>query len=280
MRYSMARHVRGSVTTAGDPRMELVPVGVGAAYGLPHEGQSSYLVRTPERAVVLDLGSGTFNRLCALVAPQDLDAVVISHLHPDHCADLMSLRVYMLWGPGAGGRLRLMGPSGLRERLTAFSGSEGWDEAFAFEELSRPGGRADLRPPAMVRGWGRATGSHSRVTHPGGDAGWREQLAAAGPRGLIARGGGCGYGDAAQNAGGIVATPHAIRSPWTTARSSSMPGCRSALWYGRWRRWAGRFRWCRAPDGSPSAARSPPTCTARTTSGRGHSARTCGRCPC
>ena len=43
----MARDVRGSVTTAGDPRMELVPVGVGAAYGLPDEAQSCYLVRTP-----------------------------------------------------------------------------------------------------------------------------------------------------------------------------------------------------------------------------------------
>ena len=77
--------------------------------------------------------------------------MVISHLHPDHCVDLMSLRVYMLWGPGAGGRLRLLGPPGLRERLTAFSGSEGWDEAFAFEELGRPGGRADLGGGLVLR---------------------------------------------------------------------------------------------------------------------------------
>ena len=70
--------------------------------------------------------------------------MVISHLHPDHCADLMSLRVYMVWGPGAGRRLRVMGPPGLRERLAAFSGSEGWDDAFAFEDLIRPGGEVDL----------------------------------------------------------------------------------------------------------------------------------------
>ena len=146
----MARDVRGSVTTAGNPRMELVPVGVGAAYGLPDEAQSCYLVRTPERAVVLDLGSGTLNRLCALVAPQDLDAVVISHLHPDHCADLLALRVYMAWGPGAGGRLRVMGPPGLRERLTAFAGSEGWD-AFGFEELASPGGETDLGDGLVLR---------------------------------------------------------------------------------------------------------------------------------
>ncbi|MBU2667998.1 FAD-binding oxidoreductase [Actinoplanes bogorensis] len=50
-----------------------------------------------------------------------------------------------------------------------------------------------------VRGWGRATSSRSRVI------GWPDDLGPAGPRGLIARGGGCGYGDAAQNAGGVVA---------------------------------------------------------------------------
>jgi decaprenylphospho-beta-D-ribofuranose 2-oxidase len=57
----------------------------------------------------------------------------------------------------------------------------------------------------LVQGWGKATGSHSAVIHPMNESGWREQLAAAGSRGLIARGGGCGYGDAAQNAGGVVA---------------------------------------------------------------------------
>lgn len=60
-------------------------------------------------------------------------------------------------------------------------------------------------PTRLVRGWGRATGSQSHVTRPACAADWEDQLAAAGPRGMIARGGGCGYGDAAQNAGGIVA---------------------------------------------------------------------------
>jgi decaprenylphospho-beta-D-ribofuranose 2-oxidase len=64
-----------------------------------------------------------------------------------------------------------------------------------------------------VRGWGRATGSHGRVTRPAGPAEWAEQLAAAGPRGVIARGGGCGYGDAAQNAGGVVALTAAGGDP-------------------------------------------------------------------
>ena len=114
----MAADARAISRHVSDPRLRIVPVGVGAAYSAPGEAQSSYLVTAAGRSVAIDLGSGTLNLLQRQIAPEDLDALVITHLHPDHCVDLMALRVYMVWGPGAGRVLTVHGPPGLRERLS------------------------------------------------------------------------------------------------------------------------------------------------------------------
>lgn len=126
-------------------------MGVGAAYGRADEAQSSYLVRAGDRFLCLDLGAGALNRLCAHVPPERLEAVVVTHLHPDHMADLLALRVYMAWGPGRGSRVRVLGPPGLRERLVAFTDAHGWDEGMAFDEIEPPGGEVDLGGGLLLR---------------------------------------------------------------------------------------------------------------------------------
>ncbi len=147
----MAADARAISRHVSDARLSIVPVGVGAAYSAPGEAQSCYLVSAGGRSVAIDLGSGTMNLLQRRIAPEDLSAVVITHLHPDHCVDLMPLRVYMVWGPGAGRVLPVHGPPGLRERLIAFSGSDGWDTAFTFHDLAPGGGEIDLGEGLVLR---------------------------------------------------------------------------------------------------------------------------------
>lgn len=104
--------------------MRLTVVGCSGSMPGPTSAASCYLVQTeqvgeePETSLLLDLGSGAFGPLQALTAPSRLDAVVLSHLHPDHCADLTALEVWLRYGPDPADRpMRIIGPQGLRERI-------------------------------------------------------------------------------------------------------------------------------------------------------------------
>jgi ribonuclease BN (tRNA processing enzyme) len=65
---------------------------LGCRSGMPADGQpsSGYLVDAGP-TVLLDCGPGISTALTAVADPEDLDAVVISHLHSDHCYDLLPL---------------------------------------------------------------------------------------------------------------------------------------------------------------------------------------------
>jgi ribonuclease BN (tRNA processing enzyme) len=138
----------------------LLPVGTAAAFGGRGEAQSAYLVRAGERRVLVDLGAGALSALAVHMPPEDLDLVLVSHLHPDHCADLFGLHVHMQWGPGRGRVMPVIGPPALPERLAAFAGSpEPWGEeqGLRFESFPAGSGRRDLGGGLMM--------SHVEVPH-------------------------------------------------------------------------------------------------------------------
>ncbi len=72
--------------------MRITVLGCWAPYPRPGGACSGYLVQDAGVSILLDAGNGSFSNLCKHIAFRDLDAVFISHLHLDHCADLFCLR--------------------------------------------------------------------------------------------------------------------------------------------------------------------------------------------
>lgn len=118
------------MSTHGAGALRLDIVGAGPAYTdrLGATG-AAYLIREGSTALLLDLGQGSFPRLAGLLDPATLDAILITHLHPDHFIDLVSLRHFLRWGPGDGRRVRVLGPAGLGERLDALHAEPGFSAA-------------------------------------------------------------------------------------------------------------------------------------------------------
>jgi ribonuclease BN (tRNA processing enzyme) len=68
--------------------MRLTVLGACGAWPAPGEACSGFLVEHDGFRLVLDLGYATMPRL---PSPETIDAVLVSHGHPDHCADLNPL---------------------------------------------------------------------------------------------------------------------------------------------------------------------------------------------
>jgi ribonuclease BN (tRNA processing enzyme) len=75
---------------------------------------SGYLIEGGGQLVLLDCGPGVFAKLRNHVAYQDVDAVVISHLHADHILDLVTFASGIRYRPWDGDppRPRLIAPPG------------------------------------------------------------------------------------------------------------------------------------------------------------------------
>lgn len=75
--------------------MDLTVLGGSAAYAGPGQACSGYLLADGRTQVLLDCGSGSLSNLLRWTKPELLAAIVISHLHTDHFADIYPLRYYL-----------------------------------------------------------------------------------------------------------------------------------------------------------------------------------------
>jgi ribonuclease BN (tRNA processing enzyme) len=94
--------------------LALTVLGCDGSYPGPGGACSGYLLTCEGTRVWLDCGSGTLAHLQQHVAIEDVDAVVVSHQHPDHWTDLEHFGVACRWVLGRTG-VPVFAPGGLRE---------------------------------------------------------------------------------------------------------------------------------------------------------------------
>lgn len=98
--------------------LTLTPVGTSPAWYHPGEPSSGFVLDTPTARVLVDCGSGVIARYMQLFDPvPPVDAIVISHMHADHCFDLVPLKFAIEFGPLAAWRPQLWLPPGAQQRL-------------------------------------------------------------------------------------------------------------------------------------------------------------------
>lgn len=101
--------------------MNLTVLGSNAGGPSRTNAASGYLVESGGVTVWMDAGTGTFMRLAELMDPADLDAVVVSHVHVDHCADVFGLYAYLANSLGGSTTVPVYGPHGVRDLMASFA---------------------------------------------------------------------------------------------------------------------------------------------------------------
>ena len=71
--------------------MKLTILGMNGPFPAPGGATSGYLVTSGEAAIALDMGTGTLAHLTARMAPELLNALLLTHRHYDHCSDVLPL---------------------------------------------------------------------------------------------------------------------------------------------------------------------------------------------
>ncbi|HSG80549.1 MAG TPA: MBL fold metallo-hydrolase [Acidimicrobiia bacterium] len=103
--------------------MRLTVLGANGTYPTPGRPASGYLVESQGAVVWLDAGPGTFPAALARGVPERVAALVLSHVHADHCSDVLALLNFLRYGPRPRDPLPLLAPEGVVDRLAAFAGA-------------------------------------------------------------------------------------------------------------------------------------------------------------
>lgn len=126
-------------TPVPERTLRLTIVGCSGSYPGPESPASCYLVQAADGlrtwSIVIDMGNGALGALQRYVDPLNVDAVLLSHLHADHCVDMTSYYVLRKYHPtGSQPKIPVWGPKGTAKRL-----------ANAYDLPRKPGMREEFR---------------------------------------------------------------------------------------------------------------------------------------
>jgi len=114
--------------------LSITVLGCSGTYATAGNACSGYLVRSHTTNVWLDTGPGTLANLQEHVAVADLDAVVVTHSHPDHWLELPVLRNACKYALDLSG-LRVLGTAETK-RLADIVCSDGVEPTLAWETIT------------------------------------------------------------------------------------------------------------------------------------------------
>jgi len=142
-------------------------LGAGGAVPTPTHTPAAYQVVVDDSALLMDPGPGALVRLVqGGLAPRgvdDIERVLLTHLHPDHCADLLAL-LFALHSPipERSDPLHLIGPRGLVDYLKRLGDLYGsW-----LEPRQRDLQIEEIEPGQSVSLGGDAVAEAFAVNHP------------------------------------------------------------------------------------------------------------------
>lgn len=120
---------------------------LGGDGGWPRAGGacSGYLVEAEGYALLIDPGFATLPRMASLLPPRLLDAVLVTHGHPDHCADLSPLLRARAFADQPAPALATYAPAGALDAVLALDRPGALIDAVAVTALD-DGARLDLGP--------------------------------------------------------------------------------------------------------------------------------------
>lgn len=165
--------------------MRLTILGSSGTYPAPSNPASGYLIEAGSTRAWCEAGPGTFAALTHHLDLALLDAVVVSHRHPDHCMDLVSAYHAFAYGPESRRGIPLYAPDQVFEGILSFLG-QGPDGRFsdvfdlhavsdgdeiAVGDLRICFAAADHTVPTVATRWsdGYRAMAYSADTGPGGD---------------------------------------------------------------------------------------------------------------